>query len=412
MHILFLTQILPYPPDSGPKVKTWHVLRYLSQRGHKITLASFIRHEEQPYVETVREVCSHVHVVPIKRSRLADIGYLLHSQFSKRPFLIERDDIHEMRLLVKRIIETESVDVIHADQLTMTQFALPFAHQPDGKPALVFDAHNAVWTIVKRMNETLPFYYKVPLFFEAKRIKEYEAKIVAVFDSTLVVAEPDRKALVNAVREYCPESPTESLPITVIPIAVDTQKIQPVERQTDFLNILTMGTLYYPPNADGIRWFIQDVFPLVRRSLPEVKLTVIGKNPPGDFLRFADESQGSIVITGYVPDLDPYFAESTMIVIPVRAGGGMRVRILEAFAHAMPVVTTTVGLEGIQAQPGKDVLVADGSDDFADSVIRLLNDKALQDQLSINGRRLVERKYDWQITLKDLEKVYQQIGKK
>jgi len=182
-------------------------------------------------------------------------------------------------------------------------------------------------------------------------------------------------------------------------------------RHIDSFNILTMGTLYYPPNADGIRWFIQDVFPLILRSLPEAKLTVVGKNPPKDFMRFASESLGRIVITGYVPDLDPYFADSTLMVIPVRAGGGMRVRILEAFARAMPVVTTTVGLEGIEAQPGEDVLVADNPKDFTDSVIRLLTDKTLQDQLSVNSRRLAEKKYDWQITLKDLEKVYQQIGK-
>ena len=143
-------------------------------------------------------------MVPIKRSRLADIGYLIRSQFSGRPFLIERDDLHEMRSLVNTIVETENVDVIHADQLTMTQFALPFAHRPDGKPALVFDAHNAVWTIVKRMNETLPFYYKIPLFFEAKRIKQYEANSVSEFDSTLAVTEPDRKALLEAVAEYHP----------------------------------------------------------------------------------------------------------------------------------------------------------------------------------------------------------------
>ena len=412
MNILFLTQILPYPPDSGPKVKTWHVLRYLSQNGHKIILASFVRPEEEPYVEIVKGICSDVHIVPIKRSRLADAVFLLRSQFSKRPFLIERDDLPVMRSLVNKIVETESVDVIHADQLTMTQFALPYAHRPYGKPALVFDAHNAVWTIIKRMNDTLPFYYKVPLFFEAKRIKEYEARIVAEFDSTLAVAEPDRAALISAVREYYPERPTEDMPITVIPIAVDAQQIQPAVRQMDSFNILTMGTLYYPPNADGIRWFIQDVFPLILRSLPKAKLTVVGKNPPKDFLRFANESQGSIVITGYVPDLDPYFAESTLMVIPVRAGGGMRVRILEAFARAMPVVTTTVGLEGIQAQPGEDVLVADDPKDFADSVIRLLTDKTLQDQLSVNSRRLAEKKYDWQITLKDLEKVYQQFGMK
>jgi len=410
MNILFLTQILPYPPDSGPKVKTWHVLKYLSQQGYRIILASFIRPEEEPHIETVKKVCYQVHRVPIKRSRLADIGYLLRSQVSRRPFLIERDDIHAMRTLVSRIVETEHIDVIHADQLTMTQFALPFAHQPENRPALVFHAHNAVWTIVKRMNETLPFYYKLPLFFEANRIKEYEAKIVAEFDSTLAVADPDREALISAVQEYCPQKTIEKMPITVIPIAVDTQKIQPTERRPDSFNILTMGTLYYPPNADGIRWFIQEVFPLVRRSLPKVKLTIVGKNPPKDFLRFAAENPESVVVTGYVPDLDPYFSDASIMVIPVRAGGGMRVRILEAFARAMPVVTTTVGLEGIQAEPGKDVLVVDRPDEFADSVIQLLKDKAFQARLSTNGRHLVESKYDWQVTLKDLERVYQQIG--
>jgi len=359
MHILFLTQILPYPPDSGPKVKTWHVLKYLSQSGHKITLASFIRPEEEPFIETVQGICSQVHVVPIKRSRFADIGYLLRSQLSGRPFLIERDDIPAMRTLVNRIVATEQVDVIHSDQLTMTQFALPFADHPDKKPALVFDAHNAVWTIVRRLNGTLPIYYRLPLIFESGRIKKYEARIVAEFQNTLAVAEPDREALTEAVRENYPNRSASDLPITVVPIAVDTQKLQPVTRQTDVLNILTMGTLYYPPNADGIRWFIQDVFPLVQRALPNVKLTVVGKGPPKDFLRAAEESNGRIGMTGYVPELGPYFAASTMMVIPVRAGGGMRVRILEAFARAMPVVTTTVGLEGIEAEPGTDVLIAD-----------------------------------------------------
>ena len=167
-----------------------------------------------------------------------------------------------------------------------------------------------------------------------------------------------------------------------------------------------MGTLYYPPNADGIRWFIQDVFPLVQRSLPNVKLTVVGKNPPKDFLRFSEESNGHIVITGYVPELDPYFAASTIMVIPVRAGGGMRVRILEAFARAMPVVTTTVGLEGIEAEPGLDVMVADTPDEFSRSVIDLLSNKNLQTQLATNGRRLAEGKYDWQVVLSHLENVY------
>lgn len=409
MHILFLTQILPYPPTSGPKVKTWHVLRYLSQRGHKITLAAFVRPEEFPYIDEVKKICAAVHAIPVYRSRLSDIRYFLRSLFSNRPFLVERDDLSEMRSVVNKVVTSEPVDVIHADQLTMTQFAFPLILNNCKKPALVFDAHNAVWTITERMKENAPFYLKPPLWLETKRIKHYEGMIVSNFQATLAVTEPDRISLMDAVHEYQGDSSSNVKPISVIPIAVDTNQIRPVAREENSLNILTMGTLYYPPNADGIRWFVQDVFPLVRQRMPKVTLTIVGKNPPKDFVRLAEDPQSNVSITGFVEDLDPYFAKSALIVIPVRVGSGMRVRILEAFARATPVVTTTVGLEGIQAESGREVLVADNPADFAQSVINLLQDKTLQERLSVNGRHLVENKYDRQVVLAELDKTYKKL---
>src|SRR5215216_650161 len=202
MHILFLTQILPYPPASGPKVKTWHVLRYLSQQGYKITLASFVRPEELPYIEKMKEICAAVHTVPVHRSRVSDIRYFLRSLITSRPFLVERDDLSEMRSLVEHVVNSEQVDVIHADQLTMTQFAFPLNVNGGKKPALVFDAHNAVWTITERMKENAPFYLKPPLWLETKRIKRFEGMIVSNFDATLAVTEPDRRSLLEAVHTY------------------------------------------------------------------------------------------------------------------------------------------------------------------------------------------------------------------
>ena len=248
---------------------------------------------------------------------------------------------------------------------------------------------------------------KLPLKLETNRIKKYEGMIVKGFDATLAVTEPDRLALMDVLNR---DNSNRDGKISVIPIAVDTHQIQPVRRAENSLNILTMGTLYYPPNADGIRWFIQQVFPVIRQKLPEVKLTIIGKNPPPDFLKLAADESSGIVTTGFVPELDPYFAESAVTVVPVRAGGGMRVRILEAFARGAPVVTTTVGLEGIDACPGEVVLVADSPEDFARSVIRLLQDRQLQEKLSANGRRLVEEKYDWQVVLGALDRVYQGLA--
>jgi len=119
MHILFLTQIIPYPPDAGPKVKTWHVLRYLASRGHRVTLASFVRKEEEEHVIALKEVCQEVYTVPIRRSRLVDAGYWVRSHFTGRPFLIERDDLREMRNVVEKLLKTQTIDVIHADQLTI-----------------------------------------------------------------------------------------------------------------------------------------------------------------------------------------------------------------------------------------------------------------------------------------------------
>jgi len=413
MNILFLTQILPYPPDAGPRVKTWHVLQYLAAQGHRVTLLSFVRPEEQPYVPVLEEICSAVHAIPIRRSRAADIFYWLRSNWSGRPFLIERDDQRAMRARVKQIVDSSDIDAIHADQLGMAQYALPFSNQQNGAqrtPILIFDAHNAVWKIVERMKENAPWLLQFPASLEAKRVKAYEGRIIQTFDHTLAVTEPDREALAEAVAAYERASTSNGveskLPITVVPIAVDTHKLQPTDRELGSKNILTLGTLHYPPNADGIRWFVQEVFPQVLEREPQASLTIVGKNPPADFLHMAEQYPQRIEVTGYVPDLDPYMQQAALMVVAVRAGGGMRVRILEAFARGMPVVTTTVGLEGIQGRPGEDVLVADTPEAFSRQVLCLLENPGLQASLALNGRRLAEQKYDWHVILEEMDRVY------
>jgi glycosyltransferase involved in cell wall biosynthesis len=423
MHVLFLTQIIPYPPDAGPKVKTWHVLRYLASRGHRITLASFVRPEEEAYVKNLRELCDDVHTVPIQRSRFRDIGYWIRSNFTGRPFLIERDDLMGMRQLIERIIAEEEVDIIHADQLTMTQFALSGDHENDNQteqsqngnnksdkwqPALIFDAHNAVWTIVKRMRENAPWFLKPIGYLEEQRIKRYEGMVVNQYDHTLAVTEPDHIALNQAVEFFMGEHQNYEDSITVIPIAVDTNQLQPVSSMSGSKNIVTLGTLHYPPNADGIRWFVEEIFPLVYEREPETTLTIIGKNPPPDFYQLQKRYPQAIEVTGYVHDLTPYLERAALMVIAVRAGGGMRVRILEAFARGMPVVTTTVGLEGIDAQPGKEILVEDTPQEFADATLRLMNDPELGSRLAMNGRQLAIKHYDWQVVLKKMDAIYQQ----
>ena len=406
--ILFLTQIVPFPPDAGPKVKTYHVIRALAGQGHSVTLVSFVRPEEVRHIPALREFCEAVHTVPIHRSRIADVGYMIRSYLTGRPFLIERDDVRPMQEMVNRLVREEDFQFIHADQLTMVQFAIRGSSAyPDKKPKVIFDAHNAVWTIVERMKDNAPFFLKPVLAVEARRVKQYEGGLLRMVDHVLAVTEIDRNLLEDALHFSKMNHHDRVSPMTVIPIAVDTQKLRTINRRVGSKNIVTLGTLHYPPNADGIRWFLNDVFPLVRKGVPDATLTIIGKNPPQDFVEQAEENPGIIKVTGYVDDLVPYLEESALMVVPVRAGGGMRVRILEAFAYAMPVVTTTVGLEGIQGTPDHDVIVADTPADFADRTIELLQNPSLQEKLSTNGRELALKKYDWQAVLSAMRPIYE-----
>lgn len=404
MRILFLTQIVPYPPDAGPRVKTWHVLRYLHEQGHDVTLASFVRSDEEKYLPVLRELCSEVYSIPIHRSRLLDLGYGIKSYLSGRPFLIERDDSAQMRQLVMEHVSKKLVDIIHCDQFTMAQFALDFIN---GDPLTVFDAHNAVWTIVDRTQKNAPWFLKIPLRIETKRVKQYEARVIKNFSHTLAVTEIDRQLLLKTLPIR--EAEEVQRKITIIPIAVDTTAQQPVSRKPESMNILTLGTLHYPPNADGIRWFLQEVFPLIQQRSQSVRLTIVGKNPPIDFVQAATLQPDSIQVTGYVEDLLPYLENSALMVVPVRAGGGMRVRILEAFAYGIPVVTTTIGLEGIEASPGDDILVADSAEQFAEATFQLLTDSNLQEKLARNGRNLVKTSYDWQVVLKRMDEIYKAV---
>lgn len=407
MHVLFLTQILPYPPDSGPKVKTWNVLRYLLKKGHQITLVSFVRPEEIQHIPFLEKICKAVYVVPIRRSRLADAGYMVKSYLTGRPFLIERDDLRPMQELVNILVRENDFHFIHADQLTMAQFAIRGASVvKDKKPKVIFDAHNAVWSIVERMKENSPWFLKPVLVVEARRVKRYEGELLKTVDHVLAVTDVDRAGLEEALFYSGMTDKDCAASISVVPIAVDTCQLKPIRRRPSSKNIVTLGTLHYPPNADGIRWFLNEVFPTIRQHVPDATLTIIGKNPPQDFLDYQTRAPDVLTVTGYVLDLVPYLEQSAVMVVPVRAGGGMRVRILEAFAYAMPVVTTTIGLEGIMAEIGQDVLVADAAVDFANRTIDLLKDSSLQEDLSSRGRRLAEIRYDWQVVLSAMDSIY------
>lgn len=393
MRILLVTQVVPNPPDSGPKVKTHNVLRYLAKR-HEVHLVSFVRSEsEASRAEDLRTYCSSVTTVPLQRSRPRDAVSLVKSLFTGRPFLIERDNVGPMRRAIDRLTKLHDFDAFHADQLSMAQFVVAAT-----AGLRVLDEHNAVWTIVRRAagrERFLPVRLLAEL--EWRKLRAYEGQVCREFDVVTAVSESDLADLQAAAR--C------TFPARIIPIAVDTEDLSFSKRAAEAVNVVSVATMFYPPNVEGVHWFATDVFPLVRRKLPGVSFQIVGSRPPPRITNLATESSG-IDVTGYIADLSPILHRSGVVVVPVQSGSGMRVKILEAFARGIPVVSTAIGVEGIDAIAGEHLLVADDAQDFADAVIQVLQNPSLADRLARSARALVESRYDWQTALRGLDAIY------
>ena len=381
MQVLFLTQVLPYPPDSGPKVKSFNVLKYLA-RHYEVTLVSFVRGDQSVEVRRLGQICRTVHTVPMARS-------LLFGQ----PWMMLRDERIAMRRLVDRLAAEHKFDVVHADQLNMAQYA-----QRLRSSRKVLDAHNALWLLYRRLWETLPpGPERALLGRDWKLLKSYEGRMCREFDAVIAVSDEDKTALEEAMGM--------SRDIAVIPIAIDGEETPMVNRALEANHIVHLGTMYWPPNIDGIMWFVREIFPTIRGERPDVALDVIGARPPRELRRLHGCSMG-VNVTGYVKDVQPYLEQAGVFIVPLRAGGGMRVKILEALARGLPVVTTSLGCEGIKVKHERHALIADSPEAFAQAALRLLEDHAFADELGRNGRRLIESAYDYRTACKPLDEVY------
>jgi glycosyltransferase involved in cell wall biosynthesis len=331
---------------------------------------------------------------------------MIRSLVSKDPFLIARDRSIEMRNAIRHTMQDERFDVIHADQLWMAPFAL-LAKQEAQKhgytPILVLDQHNAVFQVPKRMaeQEHNPILHLI-LLREARLMAKYEVETCQKFDRVVWVTEEDRQAVwkqVSAVRYQVSDKNEER--DRVIPICIDPGLIEPVELREERQEILFLGGMHWPPNADGISWFAREVLPLVKKECPEAKLIVVGKQPPEDLRKIK-----GVTITGYIDDPERYWKSCRVFIVPLKAGGGMRVKILDAWGHGIPVVSTTIGAEGIRYEEGKELLIADDPAGLAKAVVSLLRDTRLARQIGSAGRAALEREYDWRKIYRAWDEIY------
>jgi len=392
MRVLIVTANLPYPPVGGAQMRVYMLAKQLSRR-HEVTLIAFDRDPDIPgRAEALRDFCAEVVPVPLANHQLLTQKrkQQLISLARRRPYQYTAAYAPEMQRTIDHYLATRPFDIV---QIEFSQMG--YYHLRDYSRS-VLDQHNVEYELLHRIYQTERLSLrKLYSFSEWWKFRRQEIAICERFTTVLTTSERDRATL---------EAQTRGPGYAVIPNGVDCDYFtNPAPLGHDNV-ILFTGTINYFPNTDGLKYFLEEIYPRVRQAVPDVQLCIAGKNPPPEIQRYAG-SQG-VTITGYLEDIRSVFATASLVIVPLRVGGGTRLKILEAMSMQRAVVATSIGAEGIDVTHGENILLADDPESFARSVVTLLHDRAQRQRLAAAGRRLVEQKYDWKLIGDRLEQVY------
>jgi len=380
MRVLFLSTWFPYPPDNGSKIRVYHLLRALGIR-HQVTLLSFAFETADPEgADDLYRFCADVQAIrrnPFERSQVTNLLRFLS------PAPVVTMPLPGMTQAVHNALAQTAFDVVIASTDTMAAYAL-LAPQAAVR---ILEEHNSfsrwMWERYREQNSAVQ---RLRCWISWQKTRHYEARMFRKFDLCVMVSEQDRRASLQMLPGY-------HGPVEVVPNGVDCQHNRPGLASLRPNTLIFNGALTYSANYDAMQYFLAEIYPRIRQQVPEVSLTITGSlrnvNPSGLSL------YESVHLSGYVDDIRPLVTGSAVCVVPIRQGGGTRIKILEAMALGTPVVTTHKGAEGLEVTPGENVLLADDPEEFAAQVVRLLREPALRTCLTQNARQLVEEKYDW-----------------
>jgi sugar transferase (PEP-CTERM/EpsH1 system associated) len=397
MRLLFLTPQLPYPADKGTRIRNLGLIRELARR-HEVAVLSFGEPADRASRAGLAAICRVVDVLgtPTRPPWRRVVAALT----DPRPDLARRLGSVGFTAALRRAL-AEPWDVLQIEGLEMAPHWLALRHERR-LPPTIFDAHNAEWVLQARMGAT-DLANRRPLgglysTLQAARLRPYEGAVVTTVQAVAAVSRADAAALERVGRPRR---------LVLVPNGVDTAGLPRRPGDGDDRTVLFTGTMDYRPNVDAVVWFVARVWPLVRARAPEARFRIVGRAPT-PAVRALTASPG-VDVTGEVAAVGPFFAEAAAYVAPLRIGGGSRLKLLEACAHGVPIVSTSLGAEGIDLTPGRDALVADDAAVFAEALLGLLREPARRRALADAGRALVESSYDWRAIVPRLEGLYEEL---
>ncbi len=398
MNILFLSTENPYPPDHGHHIRTYNILTRLA-RNNNIFFIGFAQHEDElKYNKNLEEFCETVDVFLLsqRRSKWRLCCSLFFNLFSTIPYSAKRYLHNGAKQKIREIIEKHNIDLVHCDMLHLGVYYNEIRAIPK-----VITNHNVEslrayrWLKVEK-NIVLKAY----LCLQYIKLYQLEKKLCPKFDKCAVVSNYDKEVLLK----MCGKDN-----FITIPNGVDSEYFKPNNGAIITKSLIWTGAMSGPYNRDAVDYFLDEIFPLIKLKIPEVKVSFVGKSPSVNLVEKA-KCDPNIILEGYVEDVRPFVDKAAVFIAPIRSGSGTKIKILNALSQAKPVVTTSVGAEGIDVEENENIMIADDPQKFAEKTIYLLENPDCAKKMGQQGRKLIEQKYDWDIIEQQMNKAYHELG--
>ena len=399
MRILVIADYLPYPLIGGDRIRIYNILRRAAEK-HEISLVAFL--EKPSDIEGVahlKEFCVHVETVNfVQRRRFAKLPGMISYALSGKPPELSLLYSDEFTRKIKKLTDAVDFDIVQIEHARMGLYLEKISPSKSRKSAIMFhnftsQQYDRVSHVEKRWDR------KIRSKLNSIAMGYWEPRYAEKFSLSTTVSEEDRQLLLDA---------NPRLQVEVIPNGVDVKKYQPLPLPSKNIppSLLYLGNMGYPPNVDAALYFCEEILPLIRQKSNDAEFWVVGRDPSPEVLALDGEN---VHVTGRVDDVIPYYQKSAICVVSLRAGGGTRLKILEAMALGRPVISTSIGCEGLDVLDGEHLLIADTPAQFAEKTTLLLHDIELYQHLSTNGRKLVENYYDWDPIADKLMDLYEEM---
>ena len=396
MKILFITQFLPYPPDTGGKIKTWETLQILAKK-HQVFLISFVDKKKDLIWEgEIKKICYGVKtfVAPIITTSHKQLKWkALMGVFNCKPFRVQKYFLNETADFISKLTKENRFDAVHCDHETSIQYLKYVSNRQN--ILKIYDEHNissiGLWGYVEYEKKIIR---KIAYFLEAMKFWLYEKKMMAVFDHILAISIIDKGRLIIKGKK-------QAGGVVFLPIPMKIKKLFKFGNK----NIIFVGLMSWWPNNDAVLWFYRRIYPLIKRESPKVNFWVVGANPTQE-VKDIGVTDSSVKVFGYVDSIEGLIKKSGVFIAPIRAGAGIRLKILKAFSFGLPTVTTKKGLEGIEVGDRRRFPVAEGEKEFSQMVINVIRKKNLAEKLVSDEIKFIKKIYNHRSAQNILMKIY------